>query len=632
MDYKYITKELDDDLIDYLASKKLLALDIETTCLDQFSGEIRLIQIGTENKEIYLFDHFTLGNQILKLSKLFHKDMIFIGHNLKFECLWLWSLYRKYGECLDLSDCKIVFDTYIASQVIHNGKDVSHGLKDLCLSYLGIELSKDEQVSDWGQKELTKEQLIYAATDVFYLHELRDNLIKEIRYSKLPIKLDTICKLEFRFLPILSAIEYNGVYLNTSKLANLHKTLSDEVIDLKNKIYKLLPNTYLQRNLNNEIIEYNINLQSKTSQVLPKLLELGIGITDLKKETLKLQHNEICNYLYRLAILNKALGTYCLNMLSYVNPVTNRCHSSYFQLGAITGRLTTGSTKDENNKSKKTLPILTIPRDTKYKELFESEGDNWLLDADYSQIESRLVAHASQCLSMLEAFNTDKDVYSVTACIENGYDYDEFRLWFEDESNPKHKIAKSSRQGAKSEVLGLSFSMGVDRYQIYVRDTFGLIKTRNESERDVRNFFKAYPELKTWHKRMWDKSQSKQSIQNVNGRILYWDEPKYNLSINYGIQSLATDIMKTAYTELFYNIKFLYNKLPLFDRSEFYPIAYIHDAMTWEGNLDLIKQNKNKIQSIMENTAYEIVNKDSNKIKIKFKSEPKIGKNMAEAH
>jgi DNA polymerase I-like protein with 3'-5' exonuclease and polymerase domains len=629
INYQYITDSIDDDLITKLASQRLLALDIETTCLDHFSGDIRLIQIGTANKEVYIFDHFYLGKEILKLFRIFHKDMIFLGHNLKFECLWLWALHRKYGECLDLSNCKILFDSYLASKIIFNGKDeVKHGLKDLCATYLSVQMSKEEQVSDWSQEVLTKEQLEYAAYDVYYLHDLRELMVADIFKHNL----DTICKLEFDFLPVMSAIEYNGVYLNQSKVEVLYQTLSSEVIELEQQIYRGLPGTYLQRDLAGNVLGYNINLQSKTSQVLPKLLELGIGVTDLKKETLKLQHNDICNALYRLAILNKALGTYCLSMLDYVNPITNRCHTSYFQLGAVTGRLTTGSTKDENNKSKKTLPILTIPRDAKYKELFEGEGDSYLLDADYSQIESRLTAYASQCLNMLEAFNTDKDVYSVTACIENNYDYDEFRKWINEENHPKHKIAKTSRQNAKSCVLGLGFGMGVDRYQIYMRDVFNISKTREQAEKDRNSFFRVYPELSKWHRLMWNKAQGKQYIQNSNGRILYWDEPKYNVSINYGIQSLATDIMKIAYTRLFYLLKTEHNDVPLFDRVDLFPIAYIHDALTLEGNFHKLSQYKSKIIKTMENTAYEIVNKDVNKIPVMFKTEPKIGKNMAEAH
>jgi ribonuclease D len=151
--YQYIIDSIDDDLMTKLASQRLLALDIETTCLDQFSGDIRLIQIGTENKEVYIFDSFSLGKEILKLSKLFHKDMIILGHNLKFECLWLWALHRKYGECLDLSNCKIVFDTYIASKIIFNGKDVKHGLKDLCANYLSVQMSKEEQVKLYKEEQ-----------------------------------------------------------------------------------------------------------------------------------------------------------------------------------------------------------------------------------------------------------------------------------------------------------------------------------------------------------------------------------------------------------------------------------------------------------------------------------------------
>jgi DNA polymerase-1 len=369
------------------------------------------------------------------------------------------------------------------------------------------------------------------------------------------------------------------------------------------------------------------------SQILDKLLELGVPVDNVRKETLALQDDPVCQLFSKLNSLAKNQTTYCTNLIPTINKHTNRSHPNIFQLANITGRMKTAKTKDENNKSKNTLPLLTIPRNPRYRKILKCAKDEYYyLDTDYSQIESRLVAWASQCPTMLDAFNTGKCVYTVTVSKINNLEYEEFNSWRKDERHEKHKYAKGLRQNGKGLVLGLQFGMGIKRYKDYVRDLFQLFKTINEAEKDRQAFFNIYPEVKQWHNRIWKKYENSKYIQNVNGRILYWkDKAKYNVSINYPIQSLAGDIIKVTATRLFRELKQTHG-LPLFDRASIYLIALIHDAITLEGRLDLLETFKPVKQKIMEDTAYEIVNTDSTLLPIKFGSESKIGKNMAEAH
>ena len=101
--------------------------------------------------------------------------------------------------------CQPVYCTKIASRLTRTYTD-RHGLKDLCSEMLGIDLSKQQQSSDWGREELTKEQLDYAASDVLYLHKLRSALDQRLARENR----EALAKACFEFLPTRAQIDLAG--------------------------------------------------------------------------------------------------------------------------------------------------------------------------------------------------------------------------------------------------------------------------------------------------------------------------------------------------------------------------------------------------------------------------------------
>jgi ribonuclease D len=102
-------------------------------------------------------------------------------------------------------DCRPVYCTKIASRLTRTYTD-RHGLKDLCKELLGVDLSKQQQSSDWGRSTLSKEQIEYAASDVLYLHRIRDILSDMLRREgRMPL-----AEAAFAFLPTRVALDLGG--------------------------------------------------------------------------------------------------------------------------------------------------------------------------------------------------------------------------------------------------------------------------------------------------------------------------------------------------------------------------------------------------------------------------------------
>ena len=186
------------DLPDGLAFAKSVAVDCETMGLRVGRDRLCLVQLSAGDRVCHLvqFDGGDYEAPNLKallsdrsLTKIFHFarfDLAVLRHHLGITC----------GP---------VYCTKIASKLARTYTD-RHGLKDVCKELLGVDVSKQQQSSDWGAKKLSKDQLAYAASDVLYLHALRD-------------KLDRILKREgrsqwakacFEFLPTRAQLDLAG--------------------------------------------------------------------------------------------------------------------------------------------------------------------------------------------------------------------------------------------------------------------------------------------------------------------------------------------------------------------------------------------------------------------------------------
>lgn len=176
----------------------IVAIDSETMGLDPHRDRLCLVQLSAGDGDCHLVqfarDHYAAPNLCALLTdasvtKLFHFGRFDI------------AMLRQY---LGVT-CRPVYCTKIASKLVRTFTD-RHGLKDLCRELLGVDLSKQQQSSDWGADELSQEQLEYAASDVLYLHQLRARL-EEMLAREQRTGLAQAC---FQFLPVRAELDLMG--------------------------------------------------------------------------------------------------------------------------------------------------------------------------------------------------------------------------------------------------------------------------------------------------------------------------------------------------------------------------------------------------------------------------------------
>lgn len=187
-----------DDLPDGVSWGDAVAIDTETMGLNPIRDRLCLVQLSAGDgtcRMVQIRPGIQAAPNLVRLltdpavTKLFH-----------FARFDLAILYRTFGVW-----CAPVYCTKIASRLVRTFTD-RHGLKDLCRDLIGVELSKQQQSSDWGAAELTPEQLKYAASDVLHLHQLRDRLemmlAREGRTA--------LARRCFEFLPTRAALDLDG--------------------------------------------------------------------------------------------------------------------------------------------------------------------------------------------------------------------------------------------------------------------------------------------------------------------------------------------------------------------------------------------------------------------------------------
>ena len=191
-----------DDLPKEVYIGSSIAIDTETTGLNLVRDRLCLIQICTERNEIHLIKINKNSNSPVIFNILCNVKILKIFHFARFDL----AVLIKQFNC-NISN---VYCTKVASKLARTSTD-NHSLKTLLFNYLSIDIPKFEQTSDWGSDELSNAQLEYAATDVLYLHKLKNILdIILIREGR-----DKLAKDMFDFIPKLSLLDLEGWDVNS---------------------------------------------------------------------------------------------------------------------------------------------------------------------------------------------------------------------------------------------------------------------------------------------------------------------------------------------------------------------------------------------------------------------------------
>jgi len=172
-----------NDIPDDLVIEGDIAIDTEAMGLSFKRDRLCAIQIADANDNAYIIQIEKNQQKAPNLKKLFEsKEAVKILHYARFDVAMLYQYLNIKVEN--------IFCTKIASKIARTYTD-SHGLKELCRELLSVQISKQQQSSDWGAENLTKEQQIYSASDVLYLHKIRDKLsIMLIREDRLDLAKD----------------------------------------------------------------------------------------------------------------------------------------------------------------------------------------------------------------------------------------------------------------------------------------------------------------------------------------------------------------------------------------------------------------------------------------------------------
>lgn len=494
--------------LDYLKTLDIIGFDTETKGFDPYNNQLLSMQLGDGEKQ-YVIDCLTVGPRIYK-ELLESKELIM--HNAKFDLRFLYycGIYPK-----------TVFDTFLAERILTTGIDTARrSLDAVVYKYCKIELDKTIR-GNIHKEGLSSRVIKYAADDVKYLH----NVMRKQKVALEENQLHRTISLDNKFVRVLAYVEMCGMYLNPQdwqakcdddikNMAALKSKLDDFILKEPDKYSQYINN---QLSFFDEGVSCKINWNSE-KQVIPLFKSLGVETlvkdkdTGMMKDSIdkkvlgpqKKKHPLIPLYLeYKEA--QKEVSTYGENWFSYINPQTNRIHSSYTQI-MNTGRLSSGQ------KGRKGMPQLpnmqNIPSDHRTRSCFQAEKDSVLVVSDYSGQEQIVLANKSLDADLLNFYNKGLgDMHSFVA----SKIFPELAELSLDEIKEKHK---EKRQIAK----GAGFAINYGGTGITISQNLSI--SLEEGEQVYQEYFKAFPGLANYFKQEKKKALELGYIQfnNVSGR------------------------------------------------------------------------------------------------------------------
>lgn len=536
-----------------LKNADVIAIDTETTGLNPHNDRLRLIQIAAKDFTTVIIDCF----KILPLAKdildqILQTSAVKVFQNAKFDVQFLMSENIKVKGP--------IFDTMLASQLLRtSGGPRRAGLDVLVQHYLGYELSKEEQRSDFSN-ELSRSQLDYAANDAAVLLLLRNIMIEHIKKNNLI----EAARLEFACVYAIADIEYDGIYLDIKKWDKLKYKIEAQKDEALSELYPYTGYPTVQMGFFDESIKYEINMDSN-KQVLEMLVRNGIKIENTSRQSLApFKDNIIVKSLLKYRHAAKALSSFLYSIPKQININTGRLHPHYSQIGAWSGRMSCGGPN-----------IQQIPREYEFRSCFIAPKNRKMIIADYSQIELRVIAQISQDEMMVSAYRNGEDLHKLTASLISGKDIDD--------------ITKKERQAAKAVNFGLVFGMGAAGLKAYSAETYGVDMTIDEANLFKMRFFRGYKGIEAWHK-MIAKTMPSVSRTLAGRKHIYNKDSGMSGRYNTPVQGTAADIIKNALGML---------HLRLLDTNTIV-VAVVHDEIVLECDEDTAEITANLLKETME--------------------------------
>ncbi len=570
--------------IDLALSKKEFTFKIFYDCENVIDRNFVMATFRVENDVCVLTDI----DDLLALKPIFENASIKKnGFDLKREYLFLMD------HKIDLQGVK--FDGFIAAYLLDPARR-SYDLAEIVFEYASTKVVSDEDLLGKGIKkaklnELKLEQVQpYAISHLNGIINLKEAFVPKLEEMNLT---DLFEKVEIPLVKILADIEHTGFKVDISKINELDLQLIDKISEIETTIYNLADESF---NINSPK-QLGIILFEKLQLPMGKKTKTGYSTSHDVLEKLVNQH-PIINEIIEYRTYTKLKSTYIDGLRLMIDERDNRVHTSLNQTIAVTGRLSSTEPNLQN------IPI-KLPFGRKIRRFFIADEGSTLLDADYSQIELRVLAHLSEDPKLIEAFNTDMDIHTLTASQVFHISEDE--------------VSSLQRSRAKEVNFGIVYGMG----------EFGLSESLNISRKDAKiyidNYFISYPRVKGFMDEIIDECKEKgyvetilnrkRTIVDINNSNFMLRSAAERIARNTPIQGSAADIIKLAMIKVYEALKAQKLKSKL--------ILQVHDELILNVPNDEIDKVKPLLKECMEE-AYQLI--------VPLKVEMNTGDSWYDAH
>ena len=460
-------------------------------------------------------------NDLLEIAKPFLSASAYhkIGHDVKTNI----RLLSEYG----FRDVVADFDTALAAYLL-NPTGNSYAYDDLARDFLSEVYPSAEEVLGKGRNKIAwelvpvEERVRFAARQSEIAYRAKHVMLKQLQEQE---QTELFFQIEMPLLYVLADMEYYGMKVDKQALLVYQKQLEESIGTITEEIYTLAGE------------EFNLNSPKQLGVILfehlgipgGKKTKTGYSTAADVLEKLKTDYPIVEKILYYRQ-LAKLKSTYADGLLSVLDKKTDKIYSTFHQTITATGRISSTEPNLQN------IPIrLELGRQLR-KVFIPTDADYCFLDADYSQIELRVLAHIAGDETLIEAFRNQQDIHRLTAS-------QVFHVPFEEVTSLQRRNAKAVNFGI---VYGIgAFSLSQD-----------LEITRKEAEQYIASYFAKYPKIKEYQERMIQMAEEQGYVSTIFHRRRAMPELQSGnhvqrsfgerVAMNMPIQGSAADIIKIA--------------------------------------------------------------------------------------
>ena len=489
----------------------------------------------------------------------------------------------------------LMFDVEIAGYLL-NSNISKYTIEYLSEEYLKVNTDALIKEEEPQEKQLTlfdmpkeekpsKRNYIYA----YLINKLYYTLEEKMKETDTKELFKTI---EMPLSEVLADMQYQGIYVDKEKLQEFGNELKTRLNELTSEIYELAGE------------EFNINSPKQLGEILFEKLQLPMGKKNKKGystgvevlEKLKDVH-PIIEKLLEYRQIGKLNSTYVEGLIPCINENTHKIHSSFHQTVTATGRISSTDPNLQNIPTRNELG-------KNLRKVFIPEYNKTFIDADYSQIELRVLAHISNDEHMIDAFNKDEDIHKQVA--SKVFD------------TPIDEVTKEQRTRAKAVNFGI----------VYGISDFGLSEQlkipRKEAKQYIEQYLSKYQGIKQFMEDIVETAKTEGYVETLFHRRRYIPEIKSNnymvrqfgsrIAMNTPIQGTAADIMKLAMINVYKELqnKNLKSKI----------ILQVHDELL----IEAVEEEKEQVENILKQEMENVI-----KLKVPLKIDIEEGNNLYDA-